>query len=199
MSSPNAQIERSFFMSAAHKLYGFLGLAVTSLNALGTMIIIALMVLICADVVGRNLLATSLPGVIELAELGIVSLVFLQIADTLRSGKLMRSDVLINTIVAKFPRVGAAMNMVFDITGAVLFYFIANGAYERFTDAWRGGFYLGNQGSFTAPTWPMELCVAMGSGLMCLLFITQAAGHLSRLFRGIPATVASDPKTGADL
>ena len=189
MPLPAPQTKQTFMLRAALKLNWCLSVAVTSLNAMGTMIIIALMVLICADVAGRNLLATSLPGVIELAELGIVSLVFLQIADTLRSGKLMRSDVLINMIIAMFPRVGAFMNLGFDATGAVLFYFIAGGAYDRFTDAWSGGFYLGNQGSFTAPTWPMELCVAMGAGLMCLLFITNAIGQLTRLVRGTP-----DPK-----
>lgn len=187
MSLPDAHTDQPLLLRAAHKLNLCLGLAVTSLNALGTMIIIALMVLICADVVGRNLLATSLPGVIELAELGIVSLVFLQIADTLREGKLMRSDALINAIVARFPRVGAFMNLCFDATGALLFYFIANGAFERFTDAWKGGFYLGNQGSFTAPTWPMELCVAMGSGLMCLLFITNSIRYCTALIQG-PST-----------
>jgi TRAP-type C4-dicarboxylate transport system permease small subunit len=189
MSLPDAQIQRPILLRAAIRLNWCLGLAVTSLNALGTMIIIAMMVLICADVVGRNLLATSLPGVIELAELGIVSLVFLQIADTLRSGKLFRSDVLINTIAALFPRVGSFMNICFETTGAVLFYFIANGAYERFSDAWHGGFYLGNRGSFTAPTWPMELCVVMGSGLMCLLFVTNAVSHLRHLIQGAPTNV----------
>ncbi|MEP3394157.1 MAG: TRAP transporter small permease [Litoreibacter sp.] len=195
MTLPDAQAPQPLLRRAVQKLSWCLGMAVTSMNALGTMIIIVMMVLICADVVGRNLFATSLPGVIELAELGIVSLVFLQIADTLRSGKLMRSDVLINTIVAKYPRVGAFMNLCFDTTGALLFYFIANGAFERFWDAWRGGFYLGNQGSFTAPTWPMELCVAMGSALMCVLFITHALVHLARLF-GVPM-VTAQPAEGS--
>jgi TRAP-type C4-dicarboxylate transport system permease small subunit len=197
MPLPDVQTERPFLLRAVHKLNACLGMAVTSLNAMGTMIIIALMVLICADVFGRNLLATSLPGVIELAELGIVSLVFLQIADTLRSGKLMRSDVLLNTIVVTFPRVGAFMNLCFEATGAVLFYFIAHGAFERFTDAWSGGFYLGNRGSFTAPTWPMELCVAMGSGLMCLLFITNTVGHLRRLVQPRP-TINEDAAGGSN-
>ena len=198
MPVPDAHVERPLLWRAVLKLNWCLGAAVTSLNAMGTMIIIALMVLICADVVGRNLLATSLPGVIELAELGIVSLVFLQIADTLRSGKLMRSDALIKLITAKVPRIGAFMNLCFDVTGGVLFYFIARGAFERFSDAWHGGFYLGNQGSFTAPTWPMELCVAMGSGLMCLLFMTNAIGHLVRLVRGASGPVEENAIKGPD-
>lgn len=160
--------------------------AVTSLNALGTLMIIALMALICADVVGRNLLSTSLPGVIELAELGIVSIVFLQIGDTLKNGKLMRSDGLIKVIEARTPRLGYLLNAVFDATGTFIFYYITKGAFNRFVQAWEGDYYLGNQGGFTAPTWPMELIVTLGSGIMCLLFATNALRGLSILFGLLP-------------
>lgn len=158
--------------------------AVTSLNTLGSLLIIALMALICADVVGRNVLATSLPGVIELAELSIVSIVFLQIADTLKSGKLMRSEAILGFINRAYPRIGVCMGILFDIAGAVLFYFIADGATDRFVKAWNGGFYLGNLGSFTAPTWPMELCVALGSWLMCILFAAQTIRGSADLIQG---------------
>ena len=170
--------------------------AVTSLNALGTLIIMALMVLICSDVVSRNAFGHSLPGVIELAELGIVSIVFLQIADTLKSGKLMRSDALIRKLAQAHPRVGLGLNMFFNTAGAVLFYFIANGAIDRFLKAWSGNFYIGNLGSFTAPTWPMELCVALGASLMCLLFATQALKEGVALLRGTPPPIQKVPDVG---
>lgn len=195
MSKPDVPANRSLPFRAAAVFTTVLSKAVTSLNALGTMIIIALMVLICADVVGRNLLSTSLPGVIELAELSIVSIVFLQIADTLKSGKLMRSDVVIKVIETRLPRLGMFMNAMFDATGAVLFYFIAKGAFGRFFDAWTGGFYLGNQGSFTAPTWPMELCVALGSSLVGFLFVTSTVANIAALLGLRPAVV----RPGDDL
>ena len=172
--------------------------AVTSLNALGTLLIMALMVLICSDVVSRNAFSFSLPGVIELAELGIVSIVFLQIADTLKSGKLMRSDALIRKLAQTHPRVALGLNILFDATGAVLFYFIANGAIDRFLKAWSGGFYTGNLGSFTAPTWPMELCVALGSSLMCLLFAAQAIKGCVALVHDTPQPVQKAPDVGRE-
>jgi len=171
-----------FMLKVASIFSWFLGKSVASLNALGTMLIMAMMVLICSDVIGRNLFSKSLPGVIELVELSIVSIVFLQIADTLKSGKLMRSEAVINNVVRLYPRLGAAMNALFDATGAVLFFFLTRGAFGRFSEAWSGDFYLGNLGSFTAPTWPMELCVALGSGLMCILFITKAISNIYALF-----------------
>ncbi|MEP1535774.1 MAG: TRAP transporter small permease [Paracoccaceae bacterium] len=190
--------QRSAFLRVVAALNWCLDKAVTSLNSLGSLIIIALMCLICADVVGRNAFATSLPGVIELAEIGIVSIVFLQIADTLKSGKLMRSDALLHVINAALPRVGLVMAIIFDVAGAVLFYFIANGATDRFFKAWDGGFYLGNLGSFTAPTWPMELCVALGSWLMCLLFATQAIKGTVALYRGEQPPAPNTPTSEYD-
>ena len=150
MSDPNET--RSPMLRLTKPVMWLLNIAVASLNSLDTLLIMAMMGLICADVVSRNLLDTSLPGVIELTELGIVSIVFLQIADTYRSGKLMRSDGVITAIEKKVPRIGMLVNAVFDTTGAILFFYIAKGAQTRFIEAWDGEYYLVNQGSFTAPT-----------------------------------------------
>ena len=194
----DAITRKGLFWRSLSALNWCLDKAVTSLNALGTLIIIALMVLICSDVVSRNAFGHSLPGVIELAELAIVSIVFLQIADTLKSGKLMRSDALIRKLAQSQPRVALVLNIVFDATGALLFYFIANGAIDRFLKAWSGGFYTGNLGSFTVPTWPMELCVALGSSLMFLLFATQSLKGVAALLRGAPPPVHKSPDAGRE-
>lgn len=166
---------------------------VISLNALGTVLIIIMMGLICADVVGRNLLNSSLPGVVELTELGIVSIVFLQISDALRNGRLMRSDGLLKKVEKRLPRMGHLVNAVFDGTGAVLFYFIADRGFARFFEAWKGNYYIGNQGAFTAPTWPMELAVALGAVVIGVLFCTRMLSQLG----GLLGRAAHDPD--ADL
>ncbi|MEP4197905.1 MAG: TRAP transporter small permease [Aliishimia sp.] len=193
MSSPTHH--RSLFLRGAATLIWCIDTAVASLNSLGTLLIMAMMGLICADVVSRNLLGSSLPGVIELTELGIVSIVYLQIADTYKSGKLMRSDGVIKTIEAKFPRVGLVVNAMFDATGVVLFFYIAKGAEKRFSEAWDGGYYLGNQGSFTAPTWPMELIVAIGSALLCVLFFASVLRNLGLLLGVNPLEPARSRST----
>lgn len=172
----------SLVLRIAARVMWCLNTAVTSLNSLGTLLIMAMMAMVCADVLSRNLLGQSLPGVIELAELSIVSIVYLQIADTYKSGKLLRSDGLITAINARFPRIGFALNAAFDATGVVLFFYIAKAAQTRFQEAWEGGFYLGNQGSFTAPTWPMELIVAVGSALMSAMFLASVLRNVVQFF-----------------
>ncbi|MFT7058841.1 MAG: TRAP-type mannitol/chloroaromatic compound transport system permease small subunit [Pseudorhodobacter sp.] len=108
----------------------------------------------------------------------------------------MRSDSVIKMIEARLPRLGLVLNTAFDVTGGVLFAFIAQSAFKRFMAAWEGGFYLGNQGSFTAPTWPMELIVAVGSALVCLLFFASALRNLSVLVGLIPANGGDKMEVG---
>ena len=55
------------------------------------------MILINTDVLGRNLLGTPVRGVTEIVSMSIVgAMVFLQLADTLRVGRLTRADVLVD-------------------------------------------------------------------------------------------------------
>ena len=71
---------------------------VQALNALGTLWIVLLMLLINTDVLGRNLLNAPVRGVTELVSLSIVGIVFLQLADTLHSGRITRADVLLQSL-----------------------------------------------------------------------------------------------------
>jgi TRAP-type C4-dicarboxylate transport system permease small subunit len=73
---PHSQNKRPIILRVTVPIMWCLNNAVTSLNAAGTLLIFAMMALICADVIARNLLSSSLHGVIELTELGIVSIVF---------------------------------------------------------------------------------------------------------------------------
>ena len=67
----------------------------TGLNAIGTVWIIALMALICADVVARNFFDQPLPRVPEFVGYSIVAIVFLQLPNTLQLKKLIQADAFI--------------------------------------------------------------------------------------------------------
>ena len=69
-----------------------------TLNAIGTLWIVALMLLINSDVLGRELFNSPVRGVTELVSLSIVGIVFLQLADTLWSGRMTRADVLLDRL-----------------------------------------------------------------------------------------------------
>ncbi|MEM8823364.1 MAG: TRAP transporter small permease [Pseudomonadota bacterium] len=155
-----------------------------SLNAIGTVLIILLMVLINVDVIGRNFFRAPVPGVVELTEAAIVIIVFLQVGHTLRVGRFTRSDGLFNTIASRRPRIAASMDAVYSLTGVALFALLTRNAYARLTEAWEQGYFAGVPGAFTVPTWPIELAITVGCAVMVLQFtaiiwlrLQEAAGR----------------------
>ena len=74
-----------------------------AMNALGTLWILALMVLINSDVIGRNLFNAPILGVPEMTSLSIVGIVFLQLADTLRCGRFTRAEILLDSLKRRRP------------------------------------------------------------------------------------------------
>src|SRR5690606_26270968 len=68
------------------------------LNALGSLMILGLMLLINADIIGRTGFNAPVRGVTELVSLSIVGIVFLQLADTLRCGRFTRADMLLERL-----------------------------------------------------------------------------------------------------
>ena len=63
------------------------------MNSVGSLWIFALMFLICADVAGRYLFNAPIKGAAEMVGYSIVTAVFLQMASTLRAGRLTRVEL----------------------------------------------------------------------------------------------------------
>lgn len=151
------------------------------LNGIGTIWILVLLVLLNADVAGRNLFSAPIDGVFEIVEITIVAIVFLQLGDATRIGRLTRSDGFFGLILKHAPRVGHAMGAIFDLLGALLMFLILYGSWPIFVDAWENNRFAGNEGVFTAPTWPVKLIIVVGCVMMIILFLAFAWRHL-RLF-----------------
>lgn len=157
---------------------GPFGRFVLLLNVLATLMLIGLMVLINGDVIGRNLLRAPIPGVVELSEAAMVMLVFLQLGHTLRRDRFMRSDGMLRLAERRLPRLGAGLNLVFDLVGAAFFALIAWAVHDRVFAAWSGGYYKGIRGNFTLPTWPIEAAILIGAVVMVVQFLALARGDL---------------------
>lgn len=148
------------------------------LNAIGTLWLLALLILINADVFGRNVLNAPINGVIEMIEISMIAIVFLQLGDATRVGRLTRSDGFFGLIQSKKPKLGAAMGTVFDLLGALFMFFILYGTWPALIEAWTLNDYVGNEGVFTAPKWPMIFILILGSLVTLLLFLKLAANHM---------------------
>lgn len=145
-----------------------------AMNALGTIWIFALMILINADILGRELLGVPVRGTTELLALSIVGIVFLQLGHTLMVGRMTRSDMIIETLLARRPRTGRALQGAFCLLGAVFAFIILWGSVSPFRDAIEIGEYVGAAGDFTAPTWPIRLLILIGSAAMGIQYLLMA-------------------------
>lgn len=151
---------------------------VASLNNVGTGLIFALMVMINLDVISRFLFNAPIDGVTELVELSIVAIVFLQLGDAVRAGRLTRSDGLFSRLMASKPRIAHWLGASFDIAGALFFVAIILGSIPRFLDAWQRGYFSGNKGIIVIPVWPVRLIIVIGAATVVLVFLGLALKHI---------------------
>ena len=154
---------------------------VAGLNSAGSALILAIVVMINLDVFSRFLFNRPIDGVTELVELSIVAIVFLQLGDAVRNGRLTRSEGLYNKLCEKKPRLGHILGVFFDLAGAVFFITIIVGSIPRFIDAWERGYYSGIKGIFVVPVWPVRLILVIGATTVVLVFLGLVKKHLNAL------------------
>lgn len=154
------------------------GMFVDGLNSLGSVLILIVMLLMCADVLARNLFNSPIHGVAELVAMSIITIVFLQLASTLRHGRMSRADIFIDEYAARRPRNGNALLVVFNSAGAAMCSVVIWATLPVFQRAWEDNEYIGVEGIFTAPTWPVRLIVLIGSSAAAIQYVLLVVKHL---------------------
>lgn len=151
------------------------------MNSAGSGWVCFLMILICADIVSRVVFNKPLNGVAEVVALSIVICVFLQLAHTLAVGRLTRADILLRWLAKLYPRVAHAPLLFSHLLGVIVFAVIAYASFPILLDSWTRAEYIGQLGTFTAPTWPAKLAVVVGSVVTGVQFLILAARDVRRL------------------
>jgi TRAP-type mannitol/chloroaromatic compound transport system permease small subunit len=146
------------------------GKLVDGLNAVGSVVIGAVMVLMCADVLMRNLANAPIDGVAELVASSIVVIVFLQLPATLRHGRMSRADLFIDPFVRRRPGAGHALRGSYSLVGLLACGLIAWASWPNFVRSWANNEFLGVEGVFTFPTWPMRGVVVLGAALAAVQY-----------------------------
>jgi TRAP-type C4-dicarboxylate transport system permease small subunit len=143
------------------------------LNSVGTVWIFLLMLVIVTDVIGRTAFTRPLPGVPELVSLSIVAIVFLQLPQALRAGRITRVEALSDWLATRSPRFAAALQGVYSLLGAALFVALFAALQPLFERAWVNNDYVGVEGYITYPVWPVRLFMligCVGGAIQYLLF-----------------------------
>jgi TRAP-type mannitol/chloroaromatic compound transport system permease small subunit len=153
-------------------LFGrLMDVVVAMLNALGTGWIFFIMVLINADVLLRYLFNSPIRGVPLVITLSIIAIVFLQLPDALRAGRVTRNDAVIGNVLKRRPRLGHYVQSIYHLAGfavmALLFVYLL----PFFVKDWTSNAYSGNRGDFTFPHWPIKLVILVGAAACGVQFL----------------------------
>lgn len=152
-------------------------LVTASLNVIGTLLIVAIMLLVNADVIGRGAFNNPVSGVPEIVSMSIVAIVFLQIGETFRRGRLTRTEAVLGFIQARSPRLCTLLELVFSLAAIALIWQLYAASQPLFVKSWVRGTFEGTIGNFTAPIWPVKLVILIG----CVALIVQLSVHATTL------------------
>lgn len=159
-------------------MHTYLSMANRFLASFGTVLILLQMLLICSDISSRYFFSHPIPGVFEIIELTIVAIVFLQVPRAIDTGAFIRSDGLFSMLQRKRPMLGRAMDVAFNIAGALVMTAVAYGVWFKFIDAVNRNLFTGNPGIFTAPVWPALLCIVVGAAMGALSYLAVTLRNL---------------------
>lgn len=166
-------------------------------NVSGAFVLLTLVAIMNVDVVSRNLLNAPFRGVVEVVIFLLAFIVFLQLPDVVRTGKLTRSDGFLGLMRSRAPRFGGALARFLDGIACVFMCLIVWTVWPEFTesfescqffqapdygiaptgDIWadfKTGLarcdYFGTPGILQAPWWPVRLAIAFGCAWAAILF-----------------------------
>ncbi len=176
------------------KVFSF-DIVTSTMNSIGTAWVFILLIIINLDIFSRFVFNRPIRGVPEIVSLSIVALVFMQIAHTLKVGRLTRSETLLNILTRRFPKVAKILNGIFHLVGAGLFGILFQGSYSMFIKAWRIDEYVGAEGDFMAPVWPVKLIILIGSAVAIIQFLLLAFQDFKQL--AVPANSSTGDEGGS--
>ena len=166
-------------------------------NVSGAFVLLALVAIMNVDVVSRNLFNAPFRGVIEVVIFSLALIVFLQLPDVVRTGRLTRSDGFLGLMRSTAPRFGSALARVLDGIACMFMCLIVWTVWPEFTEAFESCHfftppefgpaptgniwadfktglarcdYFGTPGILQAPWWPVRLAIAFGCAWAAILF-----------------------------
>lgn len=148
-----------------------------AVNSAGVSILVVMMILVTTNVFLRYVFSRPLKSVYEIVELMLVIVVCFGMAHTAISKGLVSVEVLVERFP---PRAQALMGMVNSLLGLGLFSLITWKSAEQAITYWTEGSttYVSN-----VPLFPFVLVVVFGSGLLCLVLLTQFLESMSRMMK----------------
>ena len=152
------------------------------LNAIGTVWVAAMMVLICGDILGRALFNSPIIGVPEIVRVSVVGIVWLQMAYTLKIGAHLRSNIILDRLSLKWQYI---VEIIGCILGILVFSLAVYTSWDVMIEGWRIKEFEGEL-PVRVPVYPIRTIVVIGAFLTTAQFVVILSRNVYALFHGSP-------------
>jgi TRAP-type C4-dicarboxylate transport system permease small subunit len=142
-------------------------------NAVGTLIVLCLVLVVNYDVVARGLFNAPFPGAVEVVQFTMVLIVFLQLPDVVRTNRLTRSDGFLTILRGTRPKLAENIGRTINLASAIFMGLVAYAIWPEFVEMFETKDYFGIPGIFTAPWWPIKLAIYLSAVLCTILFLLK--------------------------
>ena len=143
-------------------------------NAVGTVVVLLMVLVVNYDVIARSVFSKPFLGAVEVVQFAMVLIVFLQLPDVIRVGRLTRSDGFLMMLDRRRPRAAKLQRRVIDAISMIFMALVAIAMWPEFLEMWESQDFFGVPGVFTAPWWPIKLVIFLSACLCVLLFAFKA-------------------------
>lgn len=155
-------------MNALDKIAGGIAMAA---NAAGTFVVIALIAVVNYDIIARGLFNQPFLGAVEVVQFSMVLIVFLQLPDVIRVGRLTRSDGFLGIMTRRNGATGKLLSRAIDLFSLTFMVIVAVAIWPEFLEMWESQDFFGIPGVFTAPWWPVKLVIFLSACLCGVHFL----------------------------
>ena len=164
---------KNLLISGASKISLMANAIATGANVIGTLVVLALVVVVNFDVVARGVFSAPFLGAVEVVQFSMVLIVFLQLPDVVRVNRLTRSDGFLAVLGSRRPKTARLIGVFVDGIAAIFLGLIAFAIWPEFIEMFETKDYFGIPGVFTAPWWPIKLTIFLSAALCTLLFVLK--------------------------
>jgi hypothetical protein len=186
-----------------NRFYRFIVAVAVCANIAGALVLLVLVLTMNFDVVSRGVFNAPFRGVVECVVFAMILIVFLQLPDVVRTGRLTRSDGMLMVLKQSKPAIGHALERGIDAISCVFMVMIAWTIWPEFVDSFESCHfftppefgrattgnlytnfmnamdrcdYFGTPGILKAPWWPARLVMFFGASFAALIFLVKAVG-----------------------
>lgn len=149
-------------------------------NIVGTIWIFVIMFIMTGDVFGRLLFNSPIAGTPEIVRVSLVGILFLQLADTFWTGRVIRCDVITNKMS---PKGRTVIDIISYLLGTAMFVILFIASLPATIQVWKLLEYEG-EGALRIPIYPIRTLILIGSGLTAILFAYRLYESVQIILRG---------------